>query len=331
MNHGAEYPRHVLNFFQLSLFMNQERFNWLITIVVLLGFIGIGCALYQQSRLIGGLSHQGSMLMQKPMMPMNAPEQVTDRAMKRTPTADGVRIQDITLLSAPAVGPQRVAPNVQFIHRCIDGQVITKRSDYNGKTYSFCIGRNQLIVRDNDQETILEDARVTAALSGPILMQVDAVSNKPEDESNLLLVSYSVEPCTTTDDCGVGGPNNFVSFLYDLKAHIGSRLGNFPVATYGRPIWNKSFSKAIFYPITCGGAGCYPGSLIGYDLLTDKVVSELTSEKAVTAAEAGPGGAMTAAEVPQSTWNLVEWTSDTAFRAQITDSAGKTRWISGQL
>jgi YHS domain-containing protein len=312
--------------------MNQERVNWLITIVMLLGFIGVGTVLHQQARLISHLSQQGPMIHQDHMMQRTDPEeQPTDRAMKRAPAADGVRIQDIALLSAPAAGPQRIAPNVQFIHRCIDGQVITKRSEYNGKTYSFCLGRNQLVIRDNDRETVVDDGQVASALSAPILMRVDAVANKPEDESSLVLVSYTVEPCTTTDDCGVGGPNNFVSFLYDLKTRSGSRIGYFPSTTYGNPVWNKTFSKAVFYPRTCGGAGCYAASLIGYDLRADKLTAEITRDKGVPAEESGPGLALTAAEEPQSTWGAIEWTSETAFRAQMTDPAGKTRWIQGQF
>ncbi len=312
--------------------MNQERVQWLLIVVVLLGFLGFGFVLHQQSQMIERLSHQLSALpMNEGARPVMQEDKPADRVMPVQPITNGTRIQDIAVLPAPAAGLNRAVPNVQFIHRCVDGQVTTKRSDYNGRTLSFCVGRNQLIVRDNDQETILEDSRVMAAANAPLLMQVEAVANKPEDDSKLILISYSVEPCTTTDDCGVGGPNNFVSFLYDLNAHIGSRLSSFPATTYSQPVWNKAFSKALFYPKTCGGAGCYPAGLLAYDLRADKANLEVTRETAVTAAEAGPGMAMTAAEVPQSTWSQIEWTSESAFRAQVIDPSGKARWITGQF
>lgn len=257
---------------------------------------------------------------------------VQEAATSQTMSPPVVGGKEAAMVTVSTLTPGKVVPNVQLIHRCFDGNITTKRSDWDGKTYSFCLGRNQLIVRDNGQERILEDKVIADVKNAPILMGAELVGNVSADQSKQILVSYSPEPCTTTDDCGVGGPTNFVTYVYNLESRQSRQIQQFPRATVGNGTWNTSFTKVIFYPVSCGGAGCGQESLIGYDLVNDSQVAQLTRDKAAVQSDAtGSERPFDVMGATLPTWSSIEWTSNADFRASIIETSGKTRWITGRF
>ncbi len=312
--------------------MKQEHFQWLIIVLVVLAVAGFGVVLHRQSVMMQAILRASSSVTvtpnpEKTVATPSASPQRSPEALPSTP-----RVTDIETVKVMTATPGQFVPNVEFVHRCVDGQVTTKHSDWDGKTHSFCVGRNQLVAKDQGREVMLSDYMVKGIADAPILFGAEMVGNIPADASNLALVSFSYETCTTTDDCGVGGPNHFVSYVYSLQTHTARSLAQFPRSYFGSPVWNKSFTKALFYPVTCGGGGCYPEALIGYNLETDKVNMSVTREKAVAWPESEGNELPTdGVDHPQPAWRAIEWTTDNGFRAMIEDVNHKTRWITGQF
>lgn len=300
--------------------MKQDRFQWLVAIVLLLIVVGFGFIVSRQQQLIRELSKSspqsipevGAMMERRPAPPL-APQ-----------VASG---QGIAQVNVGTETPEQPLLGIEFIHRCVNGQVSTQRSEWSGQMHTFCVGKNQLFVREEGKETLLDERMVGEAKDAPILLQANVVSVGPAQRSTKILVSYAPEVCTTTKDCGVGMPTNLVSHLYVRGSGALRQLSNFPKQAYGLGVWNTSFTKALFYPKTCGGAGCVTEALYGYNLERDQFVEGLTRDKAAEAGEESPDSA----GKPLPMWDRIEWTSDTDFRARIMDPSGAYRTVTGRF
>ena len=124
-------------------------------------------------------------------------------------------------------------------------------------------------------------------------------------------------------------PNYHVRFAYDIQTNTVRSLKNFPESGAG-PIWNGSMSKALFIPVTCGGAGCLEAPLFGYDLTIDRFAESLTQERAALPESSGERPRDVQGR-PINRWGKIEWTSDTAFHAEIISPSGTRQWIVGQF
>lgn len=206
----------------------------------------------------------------------------------------------------------------QFTHRC-KGEV--KVADQ--QSVPFCIGSNQLVVIDPTSVVkVLKTESVDSAADAPVLLSTHLV---PGSQKGSLLISYTVDTCTTTNDCGVGMPTNYVGWVYNLSDQSLRGLSNYP--EFGRPVWNTSGTKAVFIPSTCGGAGCNVAPLTGYVLGMD-TVSEVTTVKAA-------GSENEQAQDVQGNrlaqWGSVTWNTDSSFTAAMRLEDGSTQRVSGEL
>lgn len=311
------YRRRINLSFSVLFSMKQDRFQWLVVVMMGVLAVGFGCIVFRQQQLIHELSRNTR-------VPLVSSQQVTSGQAV-------VQGRDIARVKAGTETPNQSLAGIEFIHRCIDGEVTTRRSDLDGQTHAFCVGKNQLFAREMEKETLIDERMVREVKDAPILFQADVISSPARGRSKKVLVSYATEVCTTMNDCGVGMPNQYVRYLYTLGEGTVRALNGFPEQSLGLGVWNPSFTKAIFYPKTCGGAGCERVSLFGYDLERDQVVPNLTRD---TAAEPG----LESPDVngkPLPMWGMLEWTSDTVFKAQITDpadpSGGTVRTVTGRF
>lgn len=166
----------------------------------------------------------------------------------------------------------------KFEHYC-DGSVKLYNNDANhsglvpaDSTYYYCIGRNQLFLNLDGKMLIVKDEAISEAKNALIFTDVKLLPS-----ATAILISYSPNVCFTVNDCGVGMPDNYVTIAFNLADNTFRDIKNYP--SNGEAIWNKSGTKAVFYPETCGGAGCDEASIIGYDLLSDEA-KDISSEKA---------------------------------------------------
>lgn len=325
--------------------MNQEQSKRLILAIVILACVGVGAVLYSQSQRVD----QGAPVVPEQEVQTQGESPVVTGAMPSAPAqgmpgSPGAMNPDTSTSSqvtVPVMVGEEIAVRnlgtaasaVNVSHRCIDGKVTVNKSNWNGETYRFCVGRNQLVIQENGRDVLVDDRLVMAAPEAPILIKVEPIGDTVQDQSPQILISYSPEPCTTTDDCGVGMPTSHVTFVYSLATHKPRRLWSFPQFTSGSATWNASFTKALFFPLTCGGAGCTPSELIGYNLQTDFVTQAATTERAASGTEAAEGaGALTDVRgnrLPY--WSQIEWTSESQFRASITEPSNRTRIVKGEL
>ena len=297
--------------------MNSRAFQWTFLVIVVLGFAGVGLALQRQSDALGSLattvSQHAETLAQLKTPPTPPPT-------SPMPPVPQHQTQDIAFFSA--------VTDVTFVHRCVEGQSTTRRTDWNGQTYSFCLGRNQLLVRDHGTESILADEVITKPQEAPILIRVMPAGNTAAN----VLVSYAPEPCTTVNDCGAGMEDEkspaFFRYVYNLSTHAGHRLKPTQVqGTLGEGIWNASGTRAVYYPATCGGAGCEPQSLIGYDLTTEAVTTALVPDTAIS-----PPEGTTSSDLSQfADWSTIEWKTDREFTATILHKGHPAKTVSGRF
>lgn len=216
---------------------------------------------------------------------------------------------------------QKMVGQVQFAQLC---KGVAKEVYLFGderRPVSYCLGENQLVVIQKGAESkVLLTQNITGDVNAPILIKVETVPS-----SNLVLISYSPEPCTTTGDCGVGAPINYVTLAYNLKDGTVRAIKKYP--SDGQPLWNASGTKAIFVPDTCGGAGCQAIPLIGYDLTQDATRS-ITTDKAVGTQETA---ARDASGQPLPKWGAIQWKNDSDFVANIIKIDGSTQEVAGKF
>lgn len=209
---------------------------------------------------------------------------------------------------------------VYTIRQSCDGQMQSNLPEAAGpgiplSPVSFCIGKNTLtLVKPDGTAAVIETYNAVKAADAPILMgsQLLTFGRGPTK----IFISYSTEPCSTDNDCGVGMPTNYVRYyvnLEDLSVHA---TPNYPLG--GKLEWNASGSRAflIFNLNDCGGAGCGVAPLLGYDLVTDKV-SDLTTDKA------GPElGALDVEGKKLPYWSDIHWIDDGDIEATIVSPNG---------
>jgi outer membrane murein-binding lipoprotein Lpp len=157
-----------------------------------------------------------------------------------------------------------------FAHRC-DGQILQGPGGGAFQTpVQFCIGRNQLALAQPDGTTkILVDQFFQSAAEAPLLIKADALP------TGTVLLSYR-HACDTDNSCGAGIGTNYVSAAYDLATN---RYWELSYPGTGTPLWNTSYTRAVFVNDTCGGAGCDVAALSGFDLAPG-FTTDITAEKA---------------------------------------------------
>jgi len=218
--------------------------------------------------------------------------------------------------------------NYKFEHYC-DGSVKLYKNDANGSglvpadsTYYYCIGRNQLFLNLDGEMSVIKDEVISGAQNAPIFTDIKLLS------SGIILISYSPNACFTVNDCGVGMPNNYITIAFSIADSTFRIIKNYP--SHGEAIWNRSGIKAIFYPETCGGAGCDEASVIGYDLTIDEA-KDVSSEKAAYDSNmcgagkncwANCGSPDSVSGKCLSAWDSLRWVDDSKVSATIISSAG---------
>lgn len=293
--------------------MNKENWQWVVLIIVVLGLFGLGAIVVNQNAQMAQIS--------RTMITVSS--QVQDLAQKQNPQAatnnapvaqDGYK----TLTQENVVWNGNV---YQFVHRC-KGEVKVAEE----QATPFCIGQNQLAVIDPSSNVkILKTDTIIAAADAPVLLSADLIPSTQKNSGNVLL-SYSVETCATTNDCGAGMPTNYVRFVYNLGTQTLRGLKAFP--NEGKPAWNPSGTKAIFYPSTCGGAGCGVVSLGGYDLSKDEMKSVTNVEAAAN--ENGDTDLVDAGGKKLPVWTDIYWKNDSDFVAIVQNPDLTKKQVSGK-
>ena len=184
----------------------------------------------------------------------------------------------------------------QFIHRCkgtVEAVGGYGKLPWDASDSGACVGENQLALVTPDAKTIvLQTTTIPGDDVAVNLKEVKLISM-----NGTVLISYdAAEVCA---DLGCPTDPNHVTSVFHLNDlnpetsfHV---LKNYPIS--GQGDWNSDGTKAIFYPDTMnhngasGSDGIHLPSktelvahleapLIGYDLATDTVKTDLTTDKA---------------------------------------------------
>lgn len=311
--------------------MKQEQFQWSVIGGLFLLLIALGLLLVRQQIYLERISHFTTISQEATGRSQNEEETRVSPSSSTTPSSQPAQGGVVARLMAFESSSLQTSSRVQFIQRCTEGTVQTKQSDFDGKTHSFCVGTNTLSVLDNGGETVIDERTVREPQDAPILYQIIPVANVTATSVQQVLVAYDVEPCTTSGDCGLGMTAPAVRYAYTLGSHVAQPIAHYPlfIEKYESGVWNPDRTKVVFYPDTCGGAGCYPASLSGYDLKRDLYTETVTSEKALTlpdnAAQVGAG------DVAEPSWGEIQWLTNSTFRASILSPGAPKRWVNGQL
>lgn len=276
--------------------MNKESLQWSLIGLLFVGLIAMGGLVVGQGAQIHEVAHSLRILASQ---------------------EQGVSLADEYVV----ITQKTVAWNggvYQFTHRC-KGDV--KVADQ--QVTPFCLGSNELVVIDSSSAVkVLKTDRVSAVVNAPVLLDAYLV---PGSQKGTVLISYAVDTCVTTNDCGVGMPTNFVRAVYHLSDKNFREVSNYP--EFGRAIWNASGTKAVFIPSTCGGAGCDVAPLTGYILGTD-TAREVTTVKAA-GSENEQAQDVRGNRLAQ--WGSVTWNTDSSFTATMRLEDGSTQRVSGEL
>lgn len=186
----------------------------------------------------------------------------------------------------------------------------------------FCLGKNrvELINQDNDTRIVIPEIAVSSSLEAPSLMRAERIPSAVE--TGRILLSYEPNPCRLEDDCGGAGPRGpLFTHVWSARppADPARRIHQYPSG--GGAYWNPSGTKAIFIPDTCGGAGCLPAPLSGYDLAKDSFTT-LTQERAVDQQATKSDGSSVPVWVPD-----IVWKGDNNAVATIVDPNGTSRKV----
>lgn len=206
------------------------------------------------------------------------------------------------------------------IHYC-DGTVMTNMAD-GVEPAQFCVGENTLVFKDGLREKIIIAETINSAVRAPVLTDVALVPT--ESGLKRLLISYGPDACRTTDDCGAGMPENWVSYVFNVADLTARPLANYPLS--GDGVWNSNGTKALFVLNACGGAGCSVMQLVGYDLESDTQKPVTTEKAAFRQFEQVPQ------DIDESLlpyWDGAKWTSNTEFSATIVNTNKTKKVIKG--
>lgn len=129
-------------------------------------------------------------------------------------------------------------------------------------------------------------------------------------------------------------PDNYETIAFNLADNTFRDIKNYPLR--GNAIWNRSGTKAVFYPETCGGAGCSSEAIIGYNLAADES-KNVSSEKAAYDSYICASGkkCWTDCGAPSSgakrkclsVWNNLHWVDDNKVLATIISSNGEKKEV----
>ncbi len=301
--------------------MNKEQAQWAVIIILLAGLVGISSAIFNQNKRLDQLSNSMTSVATDVRSLSNtkgstviSPTEVPATQGNTTSPTD-----DFKVVTKKTINWKGKA--ITFIHLCKGTiQFATEQ------TVGYCLGENQLNVETPNGTLTLEKKTVTSASHAPVLVDAKLVSVENGKYADFVLLSYPVDACFNSDDCGAGGPSNFVTGKYSLgdTDMPYQSVGNYP--RNGKPTWNPSATKAIFIPETCGGAGCGQESLIGYTLATAKT-KEVTTEKAA-GLSGGQAFDVDGKDLPE--WYFVTWTDDSSFTATIKNPDGTRKTVSGK-
>lgn len=295
--------------------MKKETILWVLVGLAVIGLGVLGYVVAAQNSQLTRVSSSMNKLTDK----LDALSQQS--ATIAPPSASSTGQADQTPTNEYQTLTQKMVDQVQFAQLC---KGVAKEVYLFGderRPVSYCLGENQLVViQKGTAPKVLLTQNFAEDVNAPILIKVETVPS-----SNLVLISYSPEPCTTTGDCGVSAPINYVTLAYNLKDGTVRAIKKYP--SDGQPLWNTSGTKAIFVPDTCGGAGCQAIPLIGYELTQDATRS-ITTDKAVGTTESQ---AADASGVPLPRWGAVQWKTDTDFVANLIKIDGSTQEVAGKF
>ncbi len=294
--------------------MRKEIILWILVALAVLGLIGLGAIVTFQNQQLNKVSSSMNDLTAKLENISKQPQPVAQTAATTTSQVSKPSNEFETLT-------QKMADNLQFAHLCKGQAKEIYLFGDERRPASYCLGENRLVILDKSAEPkVLQSSNVTDDAAAPILIKTETVPS-----STVILISYAPDPCTTTGDCGVGMPTNYVTFAYDQRDGKFRAIAKYP--SDGTPIWNPAGTKAIFVPDTCGGAGCQSIPLIGYDVTRDATQS-VTTDKAVGTPD---GQARDAAGKPLPRWSKIIWKNDVDFIADLVQIDGKTTQINGKF
>ncbi|HWQ99790.1 MAG TPA: hypothetical protein VN397_03015 [Candidatus Methylomirabilis sp.] len=307
--------------------MNKENWQWLLLALVVVGLVGLGTMFVNQGSQLSQMAQSLNIVaskVQELAQTQNAPV-VTQPVVTTEPTAvpqvPSAPSDDHKVITQKTVSWNGVA--VQFAQRCKGQAKVGYVFGGEQQPISYCIGENQLVFIDAASNVkVLKTQTVSTAADALVLLGADLV---PGSQKGAVLISYTVETCTTTNDCGAGMPTNYVRWVYNLSDQSLRGLSKYP--DYGRPTWNPSGTKAVFIPDTCGGAGCDVAPLTGYDLLADTAKSVTT----VKAAGTDGGQAQDVSGTRLQQWGSVTWKNDTDFTATYFPTDGTTKQAVGKF
>ncbi len=238
---------------------------------------------------------------------------------------------------------KQIFSTFKFVEKSVGNEIVTQKSvSLNGKTYKFvhycsgnikqekiegaqfkpvfyCLGENKLVFIGSDGKTLnIKKEKIIDASTAPIL--IDAQIIPSVNIAKIILVSYSSEPCSTMGDCGVGDSTNFATIVFDISKSTFRIIKEYPKK--GIANWNKFGAKAVFYPHTCGGAGCDIDSLIGYNLFLDEA-KNITNEQAAYDSDG--------CEDEVVCWSDLRWIDDNRISAIINYPDGRKKEINASF
>lgn len=188
---------------------------------------------------------------------------------------------------------------------------------------SFCVGDYELVALISGQSLVVASGHATNGNDSPVLMGAESVGDQ-----GMMLVSFKPS-CASVGDCGAGIPVNNQSFVVRVADRSVQPIANIP--PNGTPVWNAIYTKALFIPETCGGAGCDLAPIIGYELTGDRA-KDLTKEKAV-----GLSADMSMTDATDPTgdrlpiWKSIEWDGNDAFTAVMIGADGASKKVTGKF
>lgn len=274
-----------------------------LTALAIVTAIGLGVVVYMQNTEINTLKKQSA-----------SSSPMEERA------SDGVKSPSGTVVVEKNIKFDGSEINLQY--RCA-GEIKkgVERVGDPAEDVSFCVGDYSLVAKVGDQSTMIASGHAISGNDSPVFLGAEAVG----DQGNIF-ISYKPS-CASTGDCGAGMATNDVTYVFHSKDASVQPIANFP--PNGKPLWNAIFTKALFIPETCGGAGCDLAPIIGYDLVKDSP-KDVTVEKGV-----GLGQDSTASDATDPVgdrlpvWKSVEWIAGDTFNATLIKVDGTLKQVKG--
>lgn len=317
--------------------MNKTNVLLAVLVLCIVGLLGMGVVLIRESDMLKQTMYELSQTQtqlsaaqkvsqtpQTPQIPQTPPS-IPPSVPQTPPAAPPTQGEGFNTVKQISVNWKGQVYN--FLHRCL-GEV--KAGQGSSSAPSYCVGDNQLVLhRPNGEEQILQSGLSQDSSSSPVLSGVELL-DVMSDVDGTVLISYGVDSCVTTNDCGAGMNYNRVSMAYNLRdvdsaPHV---LVNYPGT--GWPTWQggRSGTKAIFVPDTCGGAGCDLSPLYGYNLDQDKTTPLTSLGQAAGVFNGGVASTVDGKALP--VWQLnITWKNDSDFTAQILQTDHTLKTING--